>query len=98
MDWINLHQTMESALPIIDKILLFLQYPVSPLESAAASDKAYLDSLLVSLNIQVIKNMCHTLNTAIDIPETKEQKQVTIRPGFDEVMLIRTLHKKIRRS
>jgi hypothetical protein len=88
MDWVKLYQTVDNALPIIDHISLFLQQPFSQMDIDAASDKKYLETLLVSLNVQVIKNLCGTLYTAIDIPETKELKQVTIRAGFDEVYLL----------
>lgn len=81
---------MDNAIPVIDQISIFLQLPSSPLDSTTASDKAYLETLVVNLNIQVIKNMFHTLYTAIDIPGTKEQKQVTIRTGFDEVLFPRS--------
>jgi hypothetical protein len=87
MDWVKLCQTIDNALPIIDRIELFLQQtPDSPDTVAPiSSDKTYLETLLVSLNIQVIRNLSCTLHNAIDIPETKELKQVTILPGYDEV-------------
>jgi hypothetical protein len=86
MDWVKLYQTVENALPIVDQISLFLQEPSSP--QATTSDQNYFETLLINLNVQVIKNLFGTLYTAIDIAETKEQKQVTIRAGFDEVIYI----------
>lgn len=94
MDWVKLYQTIDSALPIIDQISFFSQQSVSSSSqsldsvSSSSADKTYLDSLLVNLNIQVIKNLSSTLHHALDIPETREMKQVTIRPGYDQVWCI----------
>lgn len=88
MDWVKLYQTVDNALPIIDTISLFLQQQSSPTQHCStlkSSDKTYLDTLLVNLNIQVIRNMCGTLHAAIDISNTKESKQVRICDGYDEV-------------
>ena len=82
-DWIKLMQTLNSAVSIFEYILFFVDQPLS--DDCAARDQLYLQNLTSTLNIQVISNLCNTLCLAIDLLETKEKKQVTVRPGFDEV-------------
>mmetsp|Transcript_20937 Transcript_20937/g.35307 ORF Transcript_20937/g.35307 Transcript_20937/m.35307 type:complete len:160 (+) Transcript_20937:1749-2228(+) len=89
-DWLKLYQTIDHALPIIDHIYCFTQQYCQSTESPSlfeSSDKKFLETLLVNLNVQVIRNLKRTLHSAIDVPSTKECKQVTICGGYDEVGL-----------
>jgi hypothetical protein len=94
LEWYQLYNTLEAALPILDSCEMFVGqnfrstyrngFVLHRLEIRNASDRNYINQLLKMSNIQIIRNLFHILSVSLDLDQSRSEGILTIRNGFDQ--------------
>lgn len=91
LEWHQIYTTLEAALPILDSCEMFIGQSfrcflwciLFELLSRDSGDKNYINQLLKTCNIQIMRNLFHILSVSLDFDQSRLEGVLTIRNGYD---------------